>query len=473
MTFAHAIPHERGESARFGQRATIAALALVGSSFLCGGQSVEPTFVQSIPQVVAVLAIAFLCVSAPRASLAPGAMPMLAIAGAALALILIQLVPLPYTIWSALPGREVAVATLQAARIGTPWHALSQDPGATLQSALALLPALAMLITGLMLDRQGLRKVILAILTCAGASLLLGWLQMLAGTQSALYVYGDQHERLSIGLFSNRNHQADALCLGVLMAGALLYTVSPRVEVLRQRGVLIASLAVALFGLGVLCTASRMGAALFVPSAAVTIIIAVIDARTRKITPRNLAMVAIVALIFIALGWAGFDQLLARFQASVDLRQTIWPDAWYLAKSVWPVGTGFGTFDQAYPPIESLAGVTPLYINAAHEDYLQLAIEGGAPALLILSAFFGWLVLQLVRLTRGRGGMTGWFAATGILVLLAHSAVDYPLRTEALSTALAALCVILNMAAHQSPLRRPAMQKRVLEPVLTTAGYSR
>ena len=331
MTFAHAIPHERGESARFGQRATIAALALVGSSFLFGGQSVEPMFVQSIPQAVAVLAIAFVCVSAPRASLAPGAMPMLAIVGATLALVLIQLLPLPYRIWSALPGREVAVATLQAARIGTPWHALSIDPGATLQSALTLLPALAMLVTGLMLDRQGLRKVIVAILACAGVSLLLGWLQMLAGTQSALYAYGDQHERLSTGLFSNRNHQADALCLGVLMAGALLYTVSPRVEVLRQRGVLIASLAVALIGLGVLCTASRMGAALFAPSAAVTIIVTVIDARTRKITPRNLAMVAIVALVFIALGWAGFDQLLSGFQGSVVVRHTIWRVAWYLA----------------------------------------------------------------------------------------------------------------------------------------------
>jgi O-antigen ligase len=467
------MPLERWESARFEQRATIAALALVGSSFLFGGQSVEPMFVQSIPQAVAVLVIVFLCISAPRASLARGAKPMLAIAGAVLALILVQLLPLPYRIWSALPGRDVAVATLQAARIGTPWHALSEDPGATVQSALTLLPALAMLLTGVMLDRQGLKRVILAILVCAGASLLLGWLQMLAGVQSALYVYGGQHERLSIGLFSNRNHQADLLCLGALMAGAVLYALSPRVEILRRRGVLIAGLVAALFGLGVLSTASRMGAALFIPAAAVTIILTLIDARARKITPRNLAAIASVAVVFAALGWAGFDQLLSRFQASVDLRDTIWPDAWYLAKNVWPVGTGFGTFDQAYPPIESLAGVTPLFINAAHEDYLQIAIEGGAPALLILLAFFGWFVLQLVRLARGRGGMTGWFAATGILVLLIHSTTDYPLRTEALSTALAALCVVLNMAAHQTSPRRTATRKRVLEPALTTAGYSR
>jgi O-antigen ligase len=467
------MPLERGESARFEQRATIAALALVGSSFLFGGQSVEPMFVQSIPQLVAVLVIAFLCVSAPRAPFAPGAKPMLILAGAMLALILIQLLPLPYGIWSVLPGREVAVATLQAARLGTPWHALSEDPGATLQSALTLLPALAMLLTGLMLDRQGLRQVMLAILICAGVSLLIGWLQMLAGTQSALYFYGNQHERLSIGLFSNRNHQADALSLGVLMAGAALYTLSPRVEILRRQGVLIAILVAALFGLGVLSTASRMGAALFIPAAAVTIVIALVDSHAREITPRDLALIALVALLFALLGWAGFDQLLSRFQAPVDLRATIWPDAWYLAKSVWPVGTGFGTFDQAYPPIESLAGVTPLFINAAHQDYLQLAIEGGAPALLTLLAFLGWFVLQVVRLARRPGGMTGWFAATGIFVLLVHSAADYPLRTEALSTALAALCVVLNMAAQQAAPRRSATRKRVLEPVLMTAGYSR
>lgn len=467
------MPLERGDSARFEQRAAIAALALVGSSFLFGGQSVEPMFVQSIPQLVAVLVIGFLCVSASGTSLAPGARAILAIAGSVLVLILIQLIPLPYGIWSALPGREVAVAALQAARIDTPWHALSEDPGATIQSALTLLPALAMLLTCLMLDRQGLRRVMLAILIFAGVSLLLGWLQMLAGIQSALYFYGDQHDRQSIGLFSNHNHQADLLCLGTLMAGAMLFALSPRVEMLRRRGMLIAILAVALFGLGVLSTASRMGAALFIPAAAVTIILTVIDARTRKVTPPGIAAIATVTLFFAALGWAGFDQLLSRFQTPVDLRSTIWPDAWYLAKSVWPVGTGFGTFDQAYPPIESLAGVTPLFINAAHEDYLQLAIEGGAPALLIFLAFFGWFTLQIVRLARRRSGMTGWFAATGILVLLVHSAVDYPLRTEALSTAFAALCAVLNMAAQQGSPRRPVTQKRILEPVLTTAGYSR
>jgi len=34
----------------------------------------------------------------------------------------------------------------------------------------------------------------------------------------------------------------------------------------------------------------------------------------------------------------------------------------------------------------------------------------------------------------------------GIGVLLVHSADDYPLRTEALSTLFATLCVILNLA---------------------------
>ena len=69
--------------------------------------------------------------------------------------------------------------------------------------------------------------------------------------------------------------------------------------------------------------------------------------------------------------------------------------------------------------------------------------------------------------------MTGWFAASGIFVLLVHSAADYPLRTEALSAAFAALCAVLNMAAQPASSRRPAAQKRILEPVLTTAGYSR
>jgi O-antigen ligase len=455
VTRAQAISPRLARHAGFQRRATAATLAILVSSFLFGGQSVEPTFVQSIPQTVAIVALALVFYRTPPKPLAAGAAPMLLLAGAALALIVFQLLPLPFDLWTAPPGREIAVATVKATQIGARWHPLSEDYGATLQSALMLLPAFAMLLIGLTLDREGLRWIVIAILSCATLSLLLGWLQVMAGVDSPLYFYGGQRERLSVGLFSNRNHQADALCIGTLMAGSTIYFFAPRVAALRKRAGLIAIAVAALFGIGVVATGSRTGAILFVPAAILTIAVALVDSRGRDMTRRSLAIVGVIAVVVAVLGWAGLDQLLTRFGASKDLRYTIWPDAWYLAKLVWPLGSGFGTFELAYQQVESLSGVTPLLINAAHSDYLQLLIEGGAPALALILAFLGWVAVQVRRLAKAGEGMTGWFAAAGIALLLLHSAVDYPLRTEALSVVMMALCVILNMAAHPSPAPEP------------------
>jgi hypothetical protein len=206
-----------------------------------------------------------------------------------------------------------------------------------------------------------------------------------------------------------------------------------------------------LFGLGVISTASRTGLVLFLPCAVLTVASAWRDTRTRPISRTGWLVAAGIVALALVIGWAGLGVVAARLQATRDLRFTIWPDAWYLAQSVWPVGTGFGTFELAYQRIESLAGVSPLRINAAHSDWLQLAIEGGAAAIAAAALFLGWLLWQAIRLVRSGAGMTGWFAFGGILVLLLHSAVDYPLRTEALSAALALLCVLLNAASHPPP----------------------
>ncbi len=448
------------------ERATLAAVVLVAASFLFGGQSVDLTFVQTVPQLLGVLVLAWLGWSSRPSDFAPGSVAALAIAGAALVLIVAQLVPLPYGWWSAPPGRETVVAAMRLAGPGRPWHALSEDPGATLQSALMLLPALAMLALGLTLDREGLRRVMLAVIACTLVSLLFGTVQLMAGVESPLYVYGQPEARLSLGLFSNRNHQADAMCLALLMAGAAQYGLAPRIAWIRDHRLLTAAVVTGVFGLGVLFTASRTGMALFVPCAALNLTVAVFDSSRRKTSWSGRLTLAAVPLLVIAIGWAGFAVLAERMQSFRDLRFTIWPDAWYLAQTVWPAGTGFGTFELAYQRIESLAGVTPLVANAAHDDYLQLLIEGGAPAIALVAAFLGWFGWQVTRLIRHGRGMTGWFAAAGILLLLVHSAIDYPLRTEALSTVFAALCAILNAARLPAPVAAP----RHFEAPIVTAG---
>lgn len=427
------------------------ATGLLAAALLFGGQSVFLTFVQTVPQLIGVAALAYGAWHWRAVAAVPGARAMLGIAAAILTLVAVQLVPLPYGWWSALPGRQVGAAMLAAGPGGTPWHALSQDPQATLQSAFMLLPAAGMLVVGLMLDRAVLRGLLLLMLALAALSWALGWRQMIVGLDSSLYFYGDQRELVSLGLFSNRNHQADLLCLGALSAGVALYFLAPGREGIGRYRSAFACGAVALFGAGVAATGSRTGGILFVPIAVITIALSLAERRSGRQARRGVVLVAFGAVTTIALGWLLIGQPLARLGASDDLRYAIWPDAWYLARSLWPVGGGFGTFVPSYQQVESLGRVTPLLINAAHDDYLQLLIEGGAAALVIMLGFFAWLGVQARRIARAPGGRAGWFALAGVALLLIHSAVDYPLRTEALSTVFVLLCVVINAASHPLP----------------------
>jgi O-antigen ligase len=438
------------------------AAALLASAILFGGQSVFLTFVQAIPQALGVVTLAYAAWHWRSVVATPGARLMLWIAAAMLALVVVQVIPLPYALWSALPGREVGVAMLAAGPGGTPWHALSQDPQATLQSAFMLLPAAGMLAVGLMLDRAALRGLLLLMLALAAISLMLGWLQLIAGIDSSLYLYGDQRELVSAGLFSNRNHQADLLSLGALAAGIALYFPAPARDGIRRHRFAMACGAVILFGAGVATTGSRTGASLFMPSAVIAIALSLAERRTGRRSRRRALLVALAAIVTIAIGWLLVGQPLERLGASDDLRYAIWPDAWFLARSLWPVGGGFGTFALSYQQIESLGSVTPLLVNAAHDDYLQLLIEGGGAALGIMLAFFIWLGVQTRRIARAPGGRAGWFALAGVALLLIHSAVDYPLRTEALSTVFVLLCLVINTAGH--PIAAEAAAPDAAEP---------
>src|SRR3569833_2101544 len=111
-----------GDKAVIGARgASRMAAILLAAAVLFGGQSVFLTFVQAIPQVIGVVALAYGAWHWRAVIAAQGAGAMLAIAAAAVALVVALLVPLPFAWWSALPGRDVAVAMLSAGPGGTPW----------------------------------------------------------------------------------------------------------------------------------------------------------------------------------------------------------------------------------------------------------------------------------------------------------------------------------------------------------------
>jgi O-antigen ligase len=85
------------------------------------------------------------------------------------------------------------------------------------------------------------------------------------------------------------------------------------------------------------------------------------------------------------------------------------------------------------------------YVNHAHNDYLEVALETGLPGILLLLAFLAWFALAALTAWRSsaEGGNLARAATLVILVVLLHSLVDYPIRTAAVAAVFAASCALL------------------------------
>jgi O-antigen ligase len=117
------------------------------------------------------------------------------------------------------------------------------------------------------------------------------------------------------------------------------------------------------------------------------------------------------------------------------------------ARAFFPFGAGFGTFDPVYRRFEPDALLSTIYLNQAHNEPMQLAIEGGAAALLLLVLFLIWWLRAVFLALRPSGSSSRRALAIAMaattLILMLSSLVDYPLRTPLLSGLFAVACVEL------------------------------
>ncbi len=111
-------------------------------------------------------------------------------------------------------------------------------------------------------------------------------------------------------------------------------------------------------------------------------------------------------------------------------RFLIWRGSWELlmANPWW--GIGLGTYYLAWPPYRDPADETLGFF--VHNDYLQLWIEAGLPAVVLLLGVFAGVLIMFARLLRharfgaaARLEALGLFA--GLLAVAAHSFVDFNL----------------------------------------------
>ena len=119
-----------------------------------------------------------------------------------------------------------------------------------------------------------------------------------------------------------------------------------------------------------------------------------------------------------------------------------------------PWGSGIGSFVPIFQQQFPSSLLMPRYINAAHNDYAQVWLEAGVAGVLVALLAAAALGMALRALAQGdrEDRRLAWAAIFGIGVLLAHSVVDYPVRTPALMAVTALLAGILVAQAARDRL---------------------
>lgn len=408
---------------------------LLLAAMLFGGSSRYDVMQNALMQPVAWLVAGFALVLASGEQLRRLRVPLVFLL-ALVIITLLQLVPLGEGLWTSLPGRE-PMADIAAAVGSDSARPISMVPARTLNAAAALGIPLAALMIVVLVGRRAVIPVLAAIVALAAANCLLAFMQIASGYADAAYPYAITNFGAPVGIFANRNHSAVFGALAMLVIAFLVTRPErrqfPGADVLLwgTYGAIFLTVLVNGSRAGLLCTGIALVATAYLVQRTAS-------NKGAKGQPKGLVRFLPAAVILaFAVGMIALflfsDRLLA-FERTVesnpfeDLRFKILPILGDMIGAYFPVGTGFGAFEDVYRIHETADLLGPRYLNMAHNDWLQWVIEAGLPGVILLLAFLGWLGLHVRRL---KGVDEGFFvlALAGISILAIASYFDYPLRT--------------------------------------------
>jgi O-antigen ligase len=366
-----------------------------------------------------------------------------------LVLVVIHLVPLPPAIWMRLPGRELVAQIDAAAGLDDIWRPITLVPTATRNALYSLFVPLAVLLLGVQTTREERFQLLPVLLGLGLFSGLIGMLQAIGAPSGALYFYEVTNNGSAVGLFANRNHQAIFLTMLLpalaVFAGAGARGRSGQSMKARSWSAIVAGTALVPL---ILVTGSRTGLALgcFGLAAAAAIYR---KPETSIVAKRKVVKfdwrypiagfgVLCLAAITVIMSRAEAIRRLAASDDVEEQRFLVWGPIAEAARTYFPVGSGIGSFVETYRIHEKDSLLNPFYLNHAHNDWLELFLTGGLPAvaLLVIGLFCYLRVARELWRTRLHHGRDVQYAKLGfvmILVLALASVVDYPVRTPILA----------------------------------------
>jgi O-antigen ligase len=380
--------------------------------------------------------------------------------------IALQLVPLPRGVIAFVsPATDALLRQHDLAYASgfSTWHSLSIERGATLL-ALAAFVSLALLTVGLAraLSRASVTRLVYGIAVLGTVLALFGVIQKSTGTLKIYGFWSPIHHPYQIyGPFVNHNHfagwmiMAIALALGAACAGMANAASATRpnwrsrllwIDSREGHRFTVAALGILAMGVALVLTMSRSGITAF---SVMVLIIAALLLRRRAGPPssRVLALSIVVAMALAVFAWTGVEPVIERFATgeSISGRLPGWRGAIRIAGGFPIFGSGLNTYETAMMYYSPRKAGEP-YWDVAHQDYLQLAAEGG----LLLGLPIALAIVTVAREIRRRLGQDHddrvyWIrvgAATGMIGIGLQELVDFSLQIPGNAALFAVLCAI-------------------------------
>ena len=384
------------------------------------------------------------------------------------ALVLIHVLPLPPSLWQALPNQALVLEIDSSAKIEDAWRPLSLSPNVGRNSAFSIIAVLAVALLAGQLDKNERWLLLPVLIAMTSISGLVGLLQAVGSSNGPLYFYQVTNTDSAVGLLANRNHAATLLACIFPMLAAFASANKAQAVGRNSRRIWCAAIALVAVPL-ILVTGSRVGFLVGLIGLVGAGLIYRPEKRPSandKSTKQKNALLRNLVAASLIISLASLTFFMSRAKA-VDRLFEMTPGedgrfGFVQAAAKWaveylPFGSGSGSFADFYRIIEMPSGLSAVYVNHVHNDWIETALTSGVPGILLMVLSAVLYVVQSYRVWRfgnpaGRSINTARMASVCVFILAVSSLSDYPLRTPLLLS-LAIIFSTMLLSADIKPHR--------------------
>lgn len=427
------------------------------------GGSAQGIWQNMILQLAGIAIIAWAAMERSNERLPPAARQLLLLALAAIAVIGLQMVPLPPGLWVHSGPRERVADGFRILGAAVPWQPISLTPASTLDALFKIIPALAIICAMVRLKAYRPRWLGVALIAGALAGIALGAMQIAASdaVASPLYLYDDTSFGRAVGFFANADHMATLLVITLPFLAAIV-AAARTANMQRYSAVVALAIGIAIVVMvGLALNGSLAAYVLALPVIAASLLVVLPpDGRLRLWTLLATGVLLAASVVALEKSAIGSGTVGTHATIAVQSRAELLLTTSRAASDFIPWGSGLGSFQSIYPLYERPEQVTTVFAVHAHNDYAELALEMGVAGIVLLALFLAWWFVAAWRTWRtAEAGPFARAAAIASAAVLVHSAVDFPLRTAAISACFG-ICLALLADSRAAPPKEATELRR-------------